>query len=221
MKTFPERTSWREKAHPEHRWYHSNRLRAWTKCQRNVTFPLLSASWSTEMWRSSLMFLLPGWSWSLSVNNMPFHPSVASNPARNAPSCSDFPMEELPEAIHTPGPSLLSSSLTYHLCYPFCPHFLLSLLFSLEHVAFSPCRQLCDNVSTKPYCGSSKFCGRSNQFQGRKDACFGQIRTTPFCLAIKGMLWSLFFPLVLGSSQRCCWSLGRRKQCSMPAPLQS
>lgn len=122
---------------------------------------------------------------------------------------------------HTPGPSLLSSPLTYHLCYPFCPHFLLSLLFSLEHVAFSPCRQLCDNVSTKPYCGSSKFCGRSNQFRGRKDACFVQIRTTPFCLAIKGMLWSLFFPLVLGSSQRCCWSLGRRKQCSMPAPLQS
>lgn len=99
VKTFPERTSWGEKAHPEHRWYHSNRLRAWTKCQRNVTFPLLSASWSTEMWRSSLMFLLPGRSWSLFVNNMPFHPSVASNPARNAPSCSDFPMEELPEAI--------------------------------------------------------------------------------------------------------------------------
>lgn len=99
VKTFPERTSWGEKAHPEHRWYHSNRLRAWTKCQRNVTFPLLSASCSTEMWRSSLMFLLPGRSWSLFVNNMPFHPSVASNPARNAPSCSDFPMEELPEAI--------------------------------------------------------------------------------------------------------------------------
>lgn len=164
------------------------------------------------------MFLLPGRSWSLSVNNMPFHPSVASNPARNAPSCSDFPMEELPEAILLAPlcfPPLLLTIYVTHSAPTSC-----SLSFSLWST-FSPCRQLCDNVSTKPYCGSSKFCGRSDQFQGRKAACFGQIRTTPFCLAIKGMLWSLFFPLVLGSSQRCCWSLGRRKQCSMPAPLQS
>lgn len=94
---------------------------------------------------------------------------------------------------HTPGPSLLSSSLTYLLCYPFSPHFLLSLPLSLGHLAFSPRRQLCDNVSTKPYRGSSKFYGRSNRFQGRKDTCFGQIRTTPFCLAfrlaVKGMLF--------------------------------
>lgn len=99
-----------------------------------------------------------------------------------------------PKPYSWPLSAFLLSYLPFMLPIP--PHFLLSLPLSLGHVAFSPCRQLCD-VSTKPYHGCSKFYGRSNQFQGRKATCFGQIRTTPFCLAfclaVKGMLWFLFF----------------------------
>lgn len=128
---------------------------------------------------------------------------------------------------HTPGPSLLSFSLTYHLCYPFRPHFLLSPPLSLGHVAFSPCRQLCDNMSTKPYHGSSKFYERTNWFQGRKATCFGQIKTTPFCLAfclaVKGMLWSLFFSSGSWFMTEMLLEFGKEKSVfhACPPPLQS
>lgn len=126
-------------------------------------------------------------------------------------------MEEISEAILLTPLFCLPLLLTIYVTL-YVPTSSLSLPLSFGTCCLWSLQAAMWQDEHKQYCVSSKFCWRSNQFQGRKAIYFWSDKNHALLFNLKSNVL-VSISLVLGSSQRCCWSLGRRKQCSMLAPL--